>query len=675
MPFRKLILRPGVNLEQTPTLNQTQLAASSLVRFYAGLVQKLGGWLQLISQPFVGICRGLRGWADIEGNAYLAIGTDQRLAAVTGGALYDITPLTDTTNPAPAFTTTSGSPVVEIDDPSYSPSVGDWLNLTTQVSVGGLILYGFERVTSVIDTTHFAITVAANATSSVSAGGAVPSFTTANGQALVSVALAGHDLVANSLFPVSVSTTVGGITLSGNYWVTTVTDADHFVITAASAATSTATASENAGNVQIEYLLPTGYATNTQLSGYGIGDYGAGDYGIGDGGTAAAQLRQWSLDNWGQDLIASPTNGAIYYWQPPTVAPATVVSGSAPTKSVSVFVMPQVQIIIALGAEVSGTQEPLLIRWCDAGDFTDWTPSASNQAGSYQLPTGSTCVGGLAIGLGALIWTDVDLWQMTYQGLPFVFGFNRIAPACGLIAKRAAGTSGQLVMWLSTRGFFQYVIGGGGVVPIECPVWDFLFDNLDNTQLNQVHCAVNSLFNEMAWFFPIAPSSPLYNPVAPLGYVKVNYAEGLVWDYGLSDQYQRTAWVGTSPIGNPIGADLNGLLQEHEVAKDANGAPMRWSWQTGFFDLAEGEDFSFVDLLIPDFTAIGNPTINLTVLASLYPNGPTAADGPHPWAPSTNFVPVRARGRQIALSASGSDLGTFNRLGAVRYRFAADGRV
>jgi hypothetical protein len=502
--------------------------------------------------------------------------------------------------------------------------------------------------------------------------GTVPLYSTTTGSATVAVTLPSHGYVVGSIFNADVSTSVGGVTISGVYSVLTVPTANSFTIQASTAATSTATAFENNGNAQIEYLLPSGNATNTATTGYGIGDYGEGDYGLANSGQAIAPLRQWSLDHWGEDLIASPTEGGIYYWTPPNDVPAVAVSGTSPLYSNAVFVMPQVQIIVALGAEIDGTQEPLLVRWCDAGDFTDWNASATNQAGSYQVATGNTLMAGLAVGLGALLWTDVDLTAMTYQGLPFVFSFNRIATGCGIIAMRAAGIAGSFVMWLSTRGFFTYSMGGG-VTPIECPVWDFLINNIDTTQLAQTHCAVNSLFNEMAWHFPVATTSPLYNAAAPMAYVKYNYVEQ-VWDYGQSAQYQRTAWCGQSPIGNPVGADLNGLLQQHEVGHDANGAGMQWSWTTGDFDLAEGEEYVFSDLIIPDFVTVGNPTIQISIYSTAYPNVATSILGPFTVTPSTKFVPFRARGRQMAIGAAGSDMGSFNRLGALRYRFAPDGR-
>jgi hypothetical protein len=671
MPIRKLKLNPGVNLEQTPTLNQTQFAQTNLVRFYNALIQKLGGWQQITTRTLVGTCRGLHGWASIIGNPYLAAGTEQRLQVVDGGMIEDITPVVSTTNTAVSFSTTSGQVTVTINDGVYTPASGDWINLTTQVSVGGVVLFGFYQVVSASSPTYV-VNAATPASSNVTGGGAVPVFNTTNGFATVSVTLANHGLVAGNIVNFALSTTIATVVISGIYNVTSVTNANTFVITAATAANATTSGSMNGGNAQVQYLLPSGYAVNTALTGYGIGDYGDGDYGLSNNSQATQLLRQWSLDHFGQDLIASPTNGAIYYWQPPSVVSAALVSGTAPIYNVTVFVMPQIQIIVALGAETGGVQEPQLVRWCDAGDFTDWTATATNQAGSYQIPTGSRLMAGLAVGLGALIWSDVDLWAITYQGLPYVFGFNRIAAACGIISQRAAGVAGSLVVWLSTRGFFQYS-QGGGVVPLKCPVWDFLFNNIDTTQLDQVHCGVNSLFNEMAWFFPLLATSALYSASAPMAYVKFNYVEN-VWDYGLSAQYQRTAWVGKTPVGNPIGADLGGLLQQHETGTDANGTGMQWSWQTGYFDLMEGEEFAFVDMIIPDYITTGQPTINHAVISTYYPNAAPSVAGPFQTTAATTFFSPRVRGRQIALGASGSDLGTFNRLGALRYRYAGDGR-
>ena len=686
MPFRTIRLQPGVDLEATPTLNQVRLAATTLVRFYNGLVEKLGGWVALTKQTFIGTCRGLESWADIVGNGYIAVGTEQRLEVLIGGSLYDITPLVATTNPPVSFSTIAGSDTVTITDADYEPNMGDWINLQTPVSVGGIVLSGFYQDTGTGGVNQYTVQAAnaATATATVTNGGSVPVYTTTVSSASVQVTLDANGYVVGDTYSALVPTAVGGVTVSGLYEIMTIIDANNFTIITTGIASSTASVAENGGNAQIGYLLPSGFAVDTFLTGYGIGDYGAGDYGLSDNSEQElVLLRQWSLSNWGQDLIASPSGGGIYYWQPPTPSPAIVVSDTAPIYSTAVFTMPQVQIIVSLGSETGGMHEPLLIRWCDQGDFTDWTATATNQAGSFFLPSGSLLVGGLPIGLGALVWTDQDLWSMTYLGFPLVFGFNLVSQGCGLLAQRVGGSVGNLVMWLSTHQFFRYDIGGG-VRPVECPVWDFYWNNTDQTQLGQYHCAVNSNFNEMAWFFPIAVSSPLYSADTQLGYVKFNYVEN-AWDYGISSQYQRTAWIGHTPAGSPVGADTAGLLQSHEVGNDANGEPMIGGWQTGYFQLTEGEDYPFIDLILPDFalqSTAAAPVITMNLLTTTYPFslfgasprtiGPfTVTSGPG----GAGFIPCRARDRQVALSASWSDLGTSNRIGAIRVRYAPDGRA
>lgn len=392
----------------------------------------------------------------------------------------------------------------------------------------------------------------------------------------------------------------------------------------------------------------------------------------------------WSLDNYGEVLIANPSGQLIYKWTPGDPA-ATAIGASSPTRTSSILVVPQVQILLALGTETGSVYNPLLLRWCNAGDYTDWTPTAINQAGSYVIPQGSYLVGGLASGLTVLIWTDVGLTAMAYQGLPFVFGFQPIATGCGLYGRRAKGVIGTRVMWLGGQGltgepnpapsgFFQMVLGATAPQPMECSVWDVFYNNADFGFPGLFFMAVTETFNEFELFFPLLTTSPFYvADVIEWGSVKYNFVDD-AWDYTFSAQLQRTAWEHVSPAGSPIGADMAGLLQQHESGYDANGDAMVWSWQTGDFDLAQGEEMILVDWIIPDFVTSGTPTIGLTVGARPAPNA-SAVTKTMNVTPSTYWTPNFAlRGRQFYLAAAGSDLGTFNRLGAVRYRAAPDGR-
>ena len=394
----------------------------------------------------------------------------------------------------------------------------------------------------------------------------------------------------------------------------------------------------------------------------------------------------WSLDNFGQVLLAAPFESEIFSWTPGDPA-AVAVGGSSPHNSGSILVMPQVQIVLSLSSETGTVFNPLLVRWCDAGDYTSWTPTATNQAGSYVIPQGSFIVGGIASGLNVLVWTDVGVTGMTYQGLPFVFGFQPIATGCGLFGRRSVGVIGTRVMWLAGTsgidpdndstpiGFFQMTLGATPPAPMECDVWDIFTANAEIADTDRFFMAVTEPFNEFELFFPLSHSSPFYVASSvEWGSIKYNMVDN-AWDYTFSPQLQRTAWEHSSPVGSPVGADLTGIIQQHERGYNANGEGMVWSWQTGDFDLAQGEEMVLVDWLIPDFATNGtSPTINLTVGARVASNAP-AVTQTKTVTQSTYWTPNFAlRGRQFYLAADGSDLGSFNRLGAIRYRAAPDGR-
>ena len=214
MAFAKLTLKPGVLAVASQLAAEGTLRVSRCVRFFLGFLQKVGGWTRLTSTLFVGTCRGLHGWFDLSGNPYLAVGTEQRLEVLEGGALFDITPLRTTSNPAPSFTTQSGLIAVTVTDAANGAVAGDWINLIVPVSVGGLVLQGFYLVQSVTDANNYVINAASAATANVSNGGAVPSFTTTNTSPNVEVTLNNHGLVAGSLFAVGVATIFGGVTIA-----------------------------------------------------------------------------------------------------------------------------------------------------------------------------------------------------------------------------------------------------------------------------------------------------------------------------------------------------------------------------------------------------------------------------------------------------------------------------
>lgn len=669
MPFEKIVLRPGVNTQATPLLNEASWSASNLIRFFQGLLQKLGGWQRLVSTALTGTCRGMLAWADLAGNPYLACGTEQRLQVLINGTIYDITPLRATHNVAVSYSTINGSSVVTITDAAHGAAVNDGVIVLNSISVGGIVLQGPYTITSIVDANNYTINAAAAATATVNNGGAAALFNTTNASASVQVTLNNHGYTAlTSVFTVFVSTTVGGVTLFGDYIVQTVTNANVFNITATGAASSTTSGSENGGNSRLQYMIAAGLVSAGTSQGYGIGGYGFGPYGIGGAGALPAPLRQWSLDAWGQQLLASPSFGALYYWDP-TVGvfenPAAIIA-AAPAQMRGFFVaMPQQQVV-SYGCTDPGTGQidPNLVRWCDVANYNSWTASSVNQAGSFRIPRGSKVVSGIQGPQYGLLWTDLALWQMQYIQPPLVYGFNEIATGCGLISNRARCIMATDVPWVSQSGYFNY--SNGSVQPLECPVWDVMFKNLNSAQVDKLFLAADTPFNEFFTFFPSLSGNGEVDT-----YLKCNIA-GQVWDYG---SLIRTAWIDQSVYGNPIGVDGNALIQQHETSPDADGQSIMASATSGWFKLNDGQLFIFIERMIPDLVLTGNATVNVTIYAADYPTDTPIVYGPYPVTSSTEYIIIRSRSRlaRVQISSTG-DLGSFWRLGEMLYMATPSGR-
>lgn len=545
-------------------------------------------------------------------------------------------------------------------------------------------------------------------------GGTTPYFSTTAGSRVITVTLKNHGYAQGSTFNVFISTAVGGLTLSGLYTVSSVVSADQFKINNTIPATSTANAYENSNNIYAYFFctnISSGVETNLL---YGGGVYGEGLYGSGSVPTAQTgtpvTASDWTFDNWGSILIACPQDGAIYYWQPVgTYIENLSYMPNAPIYNRGAFVaMPQRQVI-AYGSSFGTIQDPLLVRWCDVEDFTVWTGTANNQAGSYRIPTGSRIVGALQGPQQGLIWTDLDLWSMTYIGQPYIYGFNKIGANAGLIGKKAAGQMGGIVYWMGQKQFFKF--SGAGVEVIPCPVWDQVFQNLYPGAEDKIRCAPNSQFNEITWYYP-AVNCPVPNPNGDIvydtyqngngevnAYVKYNVALNQ-WDYGYQSQYDqslivaRTAWVDQSILGSPIGAATTNsatggnlpptnpnqfYVYQHETSNNGDEAAIPSSFATGYASIAEGDRLTFIDQIWPDMKwgFVDQPkeaTLKMTFYVTDYPGDIAKVYGPYEITQNTQYLSVRMRGRLISFKVSSDDLGSFWRLGAIRYRFQEDGK-
>ena len=670
MPIASVKLRPGLNSYRTLTLNEAGYYSTQLVRFRDGLVQSYGGWVSWYSNPLSYTPRVILSWADLNGNVYTAAGTDKSIYVIENGTLSDLTPTLLVTNNSPNFSTQAGSATVTVVDLSGDLVVGTYIDLVTPVSVGGLILQNGHQIESVISGQAYTITASSNATSTVPNGGAVAIYSTTSGGTAVNVLLKNHGLVVGSQWTEAISTAVGGLTIKGNYIVTAIVDANNFTINATTVASSTATVSENFGLSQIVYYVTV---SNPNSYGYGVGGYGLGGYGEGSAFTpltpSAAPL--WTLDHWGETLIACPGNGPIYTWTPGLGQFNLQVVTQAPPINGGIFVAMPAQILVAWGSSVNGVQQPNLIQWSDQLNYNDWTPSVTNQAGNATIPTGSKIVGAIQAPNQALIFTDIDVYAMNYLGgsgnIELVFGFNKIASGAGLLAPRGVGVLNSTIFWISPGQFLSF--GSNGLAPVPCPVWDEIFQDLDTANERKIICAVNSQFDEVMWYFPSLSGGTGEND----SYVKFNAIEN-AWDYG---KLVRTAWQDYSAAGNPLGADSSGYIYQHEVGVTANGQPMNWSFSTGAFMIAEGDQMMFCDWMLPDWrygfiNSDNTADVTVTVSAYRYANDNPVNSQPLVCTPNGNGeLSLRARGRALQVTATGNG---FARLGNLRYRAALDGR-
>lgn len=668
MPFQKIILRPGVNTQQSPLLNEASWSSSNLIRFFQGLLQKIGGWMKLIPNALTGTCRGMLAWADLNGRSYLACGTEQRLQAVVAGVLYDITPLRVTHDVTPTYDTTNLSNVITVTDALHGANANDGVVILNPISVGGLILQGLYTIQTIVDVNNYTVNAASNATSTVLNGGAAALFNVTNGSNVVTVTLNNHGLVMGGIYTVQVSTTVGGIILFGDFIVQSVTNANVFVINGPSSAGSTTSGSENGGNSRLQYLIHSGLASTGVSVGYGIGGYGFGPYGVGGSSSTPLPLRQWSMDAWGQQLLANPNFGSLYYWDPTLGIfqnRAAIIAAAPPVMTGFFIAMPQQQVV-AYGATDPGTgnPDPMLIRYCDVANYNQWTASSINQAGSYRLPRGSKIIGGIQGPQYGLLWTDLALWQMQYIQPPLVYGFNEVASGCSLMSQRARGILGTEVYWVSQNGYFRYA--NGGIQPIPCPVWDIMFQHLLVSQSDKVFIAPDTPFNEFFTFFPSMGGTGEID-----SYLKCNVVDG-VWDYG---NLIRTAWIDQSVLGNPLAVDGNRLIQQHESGSDADGQSIIATATSGWFKLNEGTMFIFIERMLPDFILSSGASVSITVYTADYPEDTPTVYGPYNVTSSTEYIIIRSRSRLARVQiSSNADLGTFWRLGEMLYMATPQGR-
>lgn len=591
-----------------------------------------------------------------------------------------VIPPTSSTSPVlPQLGTTSGSNSVTVTLPNHGYTAGDTFPILATTVVGGVTFYGNYIVQSVTSTSVFTIFSNNNASSTTTGYinnnkaqfiysfgvGAIP---TGTGYGIGGYGTGGYG-TGTAVIPST------GTTISANNWVL-----DNWGQVLLSCpisppivlSTSSASGTGSVGTIVFSgatYTIPVGESITVA----GVtpatwnGTYvvtAATSSSVSFATTVTAAITQQ-----GTITVNAVPFQPLYQWDPTSGSPTATILPYAPVVNDGMFVaMPQRQIV-AWGSTQTGIQDNLLVRWCDVNNYNDWIATATNQAGSYRIPKGSKLVGCIQGSQQAYLWTDIALWSMQYIGPPYVYSFNEIGTNCGLISRKAAASINGTIYWMGPSQFYN--LTGGGVTPVPCPIWDVIFQDLDTSNLDKIRVAVNSRFGEISWYYPtVGGSGEVTN------YVKLNVFLN-VWDFGALG---RSAWIDQSVLGPPIGADpSNSYLYQHETSTDAAGQPLLASFTTGYWATSEADVKSFIDQVWPDmkwgyYGGTQNATVNLTFNVTDYPGETPISYGPFALTQGTNFISPRFRGRLVSIKLDSTDVGTFWRLGNIRYRAQPDGK-
>jgi hypothetical protein len=616
MPLSKILLKPGVNRENTRYTNEGGWYDGDKVRFRQGTPEKIGGWARRSSSTFLGICRSLWNWVTLGGNNLIGVGTNLKFYISQGGMYYDVTPLRDTETLVDPFSTTSGSPIVEVTDAAGGYIDGDFVTFSGATAVGGLTLNGEYQISYDVGTTY--------------------------------------------------------------------------TITASSNASSTAT---GGGTVTAAYQINVGPAFQSPLTGWGAGGWGLGAWGVGVSSPDA--LRLWSQSNFGEDLIFNPRGGGLYYWEASGGVSGNrgediaLILGSSdcPTKANRVLVSDISRFVFAFGATDIGsaTLDPLLVRWSDQEDYLNWTPTATTQAGSLRLSLGSSIVTALQSRQEVLVWTDTAVYSLQYLGPPFVWGAQIVGDNISIAGPNATAIASGVTYWMGLDKFYKY---DGRTQTLRCDLRQYIFDDINQLQMEQVCCGTNEGFNEVWWFYCSADSVVIDR------YAIYNYGED-IWYYG---NLGRTAWLDSGLQSGPIAATYVNNLVNHEVGNDDGTGdalvPIEAYISSAEFDLNDGHNFSFVWRALPDITFRGStnnglsPSVTMTLLplrnsGSGYTNPPSVGGSNSAGITRTAVFPIeeftgqvypRVRGRQMALRIDSTTLGVAWQMGAFRLDLRPDGR-
>ena len=725
---------PGIDKQDTTAGAENRWIDSDNVRFRYGLPEKVGGWSSLISDSIVGVARKQHGFVDLNGNRYVAIGTDKFLLLYFEGQLFDITPLKSTLSSS-TIATVNNNPVCTITtSTSHNLEPGDivLLDSVTLPSGTGFSASDFEdklfQVTSVPTPTTFTITQSSNAGATVSTGGSIAvkpyekvgpaaqsygyGFGISQWNGLVSGAAT--STLNGSLSANSAGT--GGVGTNVTLAATTNFSAAGRILVEEELISYASISSPNLQSIvrNVDGTSNASHNTGTAVTdATNFSDWGEAVL----ASEVTLEPGLWSLDNFGQVLIATVANGKTFTWNAGAASPLTVrastttsnfATGNNPTASRLTLVSPTTRHLCHFGTETTigdtTTQDDMFIRFSDQEDINNYTVTAINSSGDFRLQDGTKIVGAIKAKETILVFTDNALYTMKFVGAPFTFGFEQVGTNCGLIGKNAVVEIDGAAFWLSPNGFFMF---DGTVKSLPCSVEDFVYDNFDTTKGQQVAAGINNLFTEVIWYYPSEGSS--FNDK----YVVFNYGErmkGGVWYTGTE---ARTSWIDAivypKPYGTKYDSTANGTFPvvvgqdglgqtkffEHEVGTDQVNEDGSTTIVPSFIksydiDLEQrqrnrqgqqiglklaGEVFLAVRRFVPDFKTLdGNAKISMAVKRYPQQSDSTTTLSPFTINSSTDKKDTRARGRFINFKIENDSNGESWRFGTFRLDVQPDGR-
>jgi hypothetical protein len=737
--LQKLGFLPGFNKQVTSTGAESQWTGGENVRFRYGTPEKIGGWSQLGDSKLTGAARGLHHMVNKEGIKYAAIGTNRILYVYSGGVYYDIHPLVNPSGTAATnfFSTTNSQSTVTLTFPSAH-----------NFSIGDIILFGDASTFSTITGSNFSSSTFADKKFMVTA---VPSTVTLEINAGATETGAGATTSGGmtyfQYYHVGPAEQVGVFGYGISQWGGTVTNPQTTTLNGAlnadsagtggsgttiNVASTTGFPSTGTNFIQVdnEEISYTGI-TSTSFTGITRNVRGTANASHSNGATVTnfsaysawgqaasttdkvAEPGMWSLDNLGSTLIALIFNGECFEWNADasnaTATRATIISG-APTASRDMLVSTPDRHLVFFGTETTigdkTTQDDMFIRFSSQENINDYTPTATNSAGTQRLAAGSRIMGA-KLGRNALyVWSDTALFTMRFVGTPFTFAFEQVGTNCGLIGKNAAVEVDGAAYWMSDNGFFRYT---GKLESMDCLVEDYVYDNLNTTSNQMVYAGINNLFGEVTWFYPEANSNVNTQSVT-YSYLD-STAKRPIWFVNASSLFIRTTWQDSSVFGLPHATQYDaGTDTSFDVTGNTEGISYYYEHETGVnqvrlgvtaaipanitsgdYDITQkvvrgaatnlgdlrgdGENIMRVSRIIPDFISQQGTSIIQLDLRN-YPNDTAASSslGPFSITSGTTKVDTRARARAIALTISNTAVDTSWKLGTFRLDIHAGGR-